>query len=103
MTEHKYLGGDNPRVLTRGQLLDQRVPLACNASRKENAKRSWTGTYVQWFNEKDAARKRVTPHMDKQAYHAFRQQMRDEWRSMSGHDRARELHKARANYPRYDA
>lgn len=99
MREHRRLGGEDPRYVTRKQLLEKEVPLACSkAGLGKTRKRTWTGTFVNWFNPINAERKKAGNKMSQALYSAFRDAHLKQWADMSAEEKNRELLKAREHH-----
>ena len=92
LTEHRHLGGTNPRIVTRGQLLAAGVPLACAESNKENQQ---CGTFVHWLGKQNKKRKEARHMLTRSGYNDFLANLRLQWESMGDEGKDRVLQETR--------
>ena len=78
--EHLKLGRDDPRYVTRQQLLEDGVPLRCQPRQVQNPQ---CGNFVMWRNQQDLKRKQEIGKMSKAAHRAWLVALKTRWDGMS--------------------
>jgi len=96
LTEHRRLGGDDPRTSTRAQLLEDGVPLLC--ANKPAGLRRQPGTFVEFLKEANRVRKQSSggARLSKTDYDKFVEATAEEWRTASSAMQESVLHDVRA-------
>jgi hypothetical protein len=101
LSEHLKLGNENPRTLSRSQLLADGMPLRCGQRIKKRKRLEETphqcGTFVQFRNLEDKKRKEANIQMDRTAYVHFVQDLQMRWAAMTGEEAQIHLQGARCS------
>jgi hypothetical protein len=96
LSEHKRLGHDDPRCVTRSQLIEDKVPIAAAAAaqKKARATRGPSSGFVHWMKKEEAKRKKSGTKLSREEYLVWQQSKGAEFNALPVEKKTLEMQEA---------